>query len=321
MEPVTASLEVSGLAFAYPDGHQALFGVDFTIARGERVALLGPNGAGKTTLIRMLATLTRPDQGHARVLGHDLLGEAQAIRRRVSLTGQFASIDEDLTGWENLVLLARLLGHRRPQAKARADQLLGAFGLADAANRQASKYSGGMRRRLDIAASIVVTPDLIFLDEPTTGLDPSSRHEVWRVVRALAADGCTVVLTTQYLDEADQLADRFAVIDQGAVIAEGTGAALKALVGTGVLLVRVAEPGQRPAAAQLMERTLRAAVRLDADPAALSAEGPGPAQAAHLLSELAHAGIELSDYGFGHPTLDEAFLALVGGDLLEPEAV
>src|SRR3712207_5188539 len=178
----------------------------------------------------MLATLLRPDAGHARVLGHDVVTEPEVVRGLVSLTGQLASVDEDLTGWENLVMLARLLGFGRAQARARADALLDAFGIADAAARQVKNYSGGMRRRLDIAASIVVTPQLMFLDEPTTGLDPRSRNQVWDIVRALVAQGTTVLLCTQYLDEADQLADRIAVIDRGRVIAEGTPAQLKASV-------------------------------------------------------------------------------------------
>jgi ABC-type Na+ transport system ATPase subunit NatA len=189
----------------------AVDGLSFKAEPGRVLGFLGPNGAGKTTTVRMLATLLRPDAGSARVLGHDIVSEAHAVRSVVSLTGQLASVDEDLTGRENLVLLGRLLGLKRPQAKWRAAELLEAFGLAEAAGRLVKNYSGGMRRRLDIAASIVVTPDLLFLDEPTTGLDPRSRNQVWDIVRALVADGTTVLLTTQYLDEADQLAGRIAV--------------------------------------------------------------------------------------------------------------
>jgi daunorubicin/doxorubicin transport system ATP-binding protein len=291
---------------------RAVDGVDLVVPMGSIYGLLGPNGAGKTTVIRMLATLTRPDAGYARVLGYDVTGEADEIRRRVSLTGQFASVDEDLTGWENLVLVGRLLGLRRAQAKARADELLDAFGLGDAATRQVKKYSGGMRRRLDIAASIVVTPELIFLDEPTTGLDPHSRNRVWQIVRTLAAGGCTVLLTTQYLDEADQLADRIAVIDHGAVIAEGTSGELKASVGAGVLRIRVVEPRQRVAAAQLLTRMTQGAVHLESDPAALSGPVAEPQRAAQALLELSGAGIEFTDFALGQPSLDEAFLALTG---------
>jgi ABC-2 type transport system ATP-binding protein len=225
------AVEASGLVKTFGNT-RAVDRVDLAVPAGSVYGVLGPNGAGKTTIIRMLATLLRPDAGSVRVLGHDIVREADAVRGRVALTGQYASVDEDLTGRENLVLLARLLGHARAQAKARAGELLEAFGLAEAADRLVKTYSGGMRRRLDIAASIVVTPELLFLDEPTTGLDPRSRNQVWELVRALAATGTTVLLTTQYLEEADQLADRIAVIDRGSLIAEGTPGQLKASVGT-----------------------------------------------------------------------------------------
>jgi ABC-2 type transport system ATP-binding protein len=306
-----SAVETRGLAKTF-GAIRAVDGVDLIVPAGSIYGLLGPNGAGKTTVIRMLATLTRPDAGHARVVGYDLIGEADEIRSRVSLTGQFASVDEDLTGWENLVLLGRLLGHRRAQAKARADELLDAFGLREATSRQVNKYSGGMRRRLDIAASIVVTPELIFLDEPTIGLDPHSRNHVWQIIRTLAAGGCTVLLTTQYLDEADQLADRIAVIDHGTVIAEGTSAELKASVGAGVLRIRVAEPQQRATAARLLTRTTRATVHLESDPAALSTPIAEPERAVQALIELSRAGIEFTDFALGQPSLDEAFLALTG---------
>ena len=198
---------------------RAVDGVNLTVRKGKVYGFLGPNGAGKTTAIRMLATLLRPDGGTARVFGHDVVREADAVRRRVSLTGQFASVDEDLTGWENLLLLGRLQGYSRTQARARARELLEAFGLADAASRQAKTFSGGMRRRLDLAASLLVTPDLLFLDEPTTGLDPQSRTQVWEMVRAIVGAGTTVLLTTQYLEEADHLADRNAVINQCKIMA------------------------------------------------------------------------------------------------------
>jgi ABC-2 type transport system ATP-binding protein len=241
------AINAEGLVRRFGD-NVAVDGVDLRVAPGEIYGFLGPNGAGKTTTIRMLATLLRPDSGTARVFGHDVVREADAVRGRVSLTGQFASVDEDLTGLENLVLVARLLGHSRAQSRVRARELLDAFGLTEAAGRQVKKYSGGMRRRLDIAASIVVTPDLIFLDEPTAGLDPRSRNQVWDIVRALSAGGTTVLLTTQYLDEADQLADRIAVIDHGRVIAEGTPGELKASVGSGALHVRLRDPEGRPEA-------------------------------------------------------------------------
>jgi ABC-2 type transport system ATP-binding protein len=246
------------------------------------------------------------------VLGHDVVEEADAVRARVSLTGQFASVDEDLTGHENLVLVARLLGYSRRQAKARAVELLDAFGLAEAAARQVNKYSGGMRRRLDIAASIVVTPDLLFLDEPTTGLDPRSRNQVWDIVRALVAGGTTVLLTTQYLDEADRLADRLAVVDRGRVIAEGTPSELKASVGSGALHVRLRDPGARPDAERVLSETLGVPVRLESDPAALSARVSDPERVAHALAQLSRSGVALTDFALGQPSLDEVFLALTG---------
>jgi ABC-2 type transport system ATP-binding protein len=305
------AVEVSGLVKAFGET-TAVDGVDLAVAPGMVYGLLGPNGAGKTTIIRVLTTLLRPDAGTARVLGYDVVAEADAVRGRVALTGQYASVDEDLTGWENLVLLARLLGLPHRQARTRAGELLDAFGLAEAAGRQVTTYSGGMRRRLDIAASLIVPPQLLFLDEPTTGLDPRSRNQVWELVRALAASGTTVLLTTQYLDEADQLADRIAVIDHGRVIAEGTPGQLKASVGAGALQVRLRDPQQRPQAEQVLSQTLQVAVHLEADPAALSAQVTDPQRVALALAELSHAGVALSEFALGQPSLDEVFLALTG---------
>ncbi|HET8672835.1 MAG TPA: ATP-binding cassette domain-containing protein [Thermoleophilaceae bacterium] len=215
---------------------RALAGVNLTVPRGCVYAVLGPNGAGKTTLIRILATLVKPDEGTARVLGHDVTRDAGEVRRRISLTGQFAALDGDLTGAENLRLLGRLHGFGGRAAGRRADELLEAFGLSDAASRPVKGYSGGMRRRLDLAAGLIATPDLLFLDEPTTGLDPRSRADVWQIVRSVAAAGATVLLTTQYLEEADQLADRIAVLDSGRLVAEDTPEGLKAGVGMGATL-------------------------------------------------------------------------------------
>jgi ABC-2 type transport system ATP-binding protein len=291
---------------------RAVDGLDIEVPAGAVYGVLGPNGAGKTTLIRMLATLLVPDAGTAEVFGLDVLGDADEVRSRVSMTGQFASVDEDLTGRENLILLCRLWGHDRAAAKVRADELLEAFGLADAAGRQVKTYSGGMRRRIDIAASIVVTPDLIFLDEPTTGLDPRSRNQVWEIVRALVAEGTTVLLTTQYLDEADQLADRIAVIDHGRVIAEGSSSQLKASVGSGALHVRVSDIAKRDEAERLLTIALGAPVRLEPDPVALTASVSDPQRVAQALAELAHAGIEVVSFALGQPTLDEVFLTLTG---------
>ena len=241
------------------------------------------------------------------------------MRARVSLTGQFASVDEDLTGHENLVLIARLLGYSRKHARERASELLDAFGLTEAAGRQVKKYSGGMRRRLDIAASIVVTPDLIFLDEPTAGLDPRSRNQVWDIVRALVAGGTTVLLTTQYLDEADQLADRIAVIDHGKVIAEGTPAQLKASVGQGALKIRLLDPVQRAEAGRILTASLGTPFQLESDPAAISAQVSNPELVATALAELARCCVPLAEFSLGQPSLDQVFLALTGHPAEEAE--
>jgi ABC-2 type transport system ATP-binding protein len=310
-EPQSAlAIEASNLIKAFGKT-KAVNGVDLAIPTGMVYGLLGPNGAGKTTIIRMLATLLHPDAGTARVLGHDIVRQADAVRRQIALTGQYASVDEDLTGRENLVLLGRLLGLTRRQARTRADELLHAFGLTEAAGRLVNTYSGGMRRRLDIAASIVVTPQLLFLDEPTTGLDPRSRTQVWELVRALAADG-TVLLTTQYLDEADQLADRIAVLDQGKVISEGTPGQLKASVSAGDLQVRLRNPQQRPEAERLLTPALGVPVHLESDEAALSARVSDPDRVAPALAELSRSGITVTDFALGQPSLDEVFLALTG---------
>jgi len=305
------AIEASGLVKDFGDT-RAVDGVDLAVRRGSVYGILGPNGAGKTTTIRMLATLLRPDAGEARVMGHDVVRDADAVRGLVSLTGQLASVDEDLTGHENLLLIGRLLGFKRAQAKRRAADLLEAFALSDAADKQVKNYSGGMRRRLDIAASIVVTPELMFLDEPTTGLDPRSRNQVWEIVRALVADGTTVLLCTQYLDEADQLADGIAVIDRGKVIAEGTPAQLKASVGSGALHIRLLDPARRSDAERLVAHAVGAAVQLEADPAALSVPVADATRAAEAIAELGRLGIELADFSLGQPSLDEVFMALTG---------
>jgi ABC-2 type transport system ATP-binding protein len=305
------AVEASGLVRNFKSV-RAVDGVDLAIPTGGVYGVLGPNGAGKTTTLRMLATLLRPDAGYATVLGYDVVREADDVRSRVSMTGQFASVDEDLTGFENLVLVARLLGFPRTSANARARELLEAFGLADASGRQVKKYSGGMQRRLDIAASIVVTPEVLFLDEPTTGLDPRSRGQVWDIVRGLVAGGTTVLLTTQYLDEADKLADRIAVIDAGKVIAEGSTGELKASVGAGALRVRVRDHERRPEAERLLSEALGVHVHREADPAGLSARLDNPERAAYALTELARAGVVTTEYALGQPSLDEVFLALTG---------
>ena len=318
LSPLTPAVDAEGLTKSF-GRMPALQGVDLTIPRGSVYGLLGPNGAGKTTTIRILATLLRPDAGTARVFGHDVVRDAAAVRARVSLTAQFASVDEDLTSYENLVLLARLRGLRRRQAKARAHELLGAFDLERAAGRQAAQLSGGMRRRLDVAASRIVTPDLLFLDEPTTGLDPRSRDQVWEIVRAVVASGTTVVLTTQYLDEADRLADRIAVVDHGRVIAEGTRGQLKASVGSGGVHIRLLDPDQREDAIRILAAELGVEVHGEADPAALAANIPmqGDARdagrrASRALDALTRSGIGVSDFALGQPSLDEVFLTLTG---------
>jgi ABC-2 type transport system ATP-binding protein len=304
------AIEATGLVKSFGET-RAVDGVDLAVRQGSVYGVLGPNGAGKTTTIRILATLLRPDAGSARVLGHDVVEEPDAVRRAVSLTGQLASVDEDLTGRENLILLGRLLGLKSPAAKARASELLEAFGIAEAAGRLVKTYSGGMRRRLDVAASIVVTPELMFLDEPTTGLDPRSRNQVWGIIRALVAEGTTILLCTQYLEEADQLADGIAVIDHGKVIAEGTPAQLKASVGSGALRVRLLDPQQRPDARQVLEREL-GPVTLEADPAGLSAPCADAGRGAEAVAQLARSGVRIADFSVGQPSLDEVFLALTG---------
>jgi ABC-2 type transport system ATP-binding protein len=304
------AIEASGLVKSFGET-RAVDGVDLAVRGGTVYGVLGPNGAGKTTTIRMLATLLRPDAGSARVLGHDIVRDAEKVRELVSLTGQLASVDEDLSGQENLVLLGLLLGLKRAAAKARAAELLAAFGLTEASGRLVKHYSGGMRRRLDIAASIVVTPQLMFLDEPTTGLDPRSRNQVWDIIRTLVAEGTTILLCTQYLEEADQLADRIAVIDRGTVIAEGTPTELKASVGSGALHVRLLDPDQRAEAAQALERDL-GAVHLEPDPAGMSAPCADAERAAEAVAELTRAGVRIGGFSLGQPSLDEVFLALTG---------
>jgi ABC-2 type transport system ATP-binding protein len=311
------AVQVESLRKRYGE-HDALSGITLSIPRGSIYGILGPNGAGKTTLVRILATLVHPDGGSASVFGHDIEREAGAVRRRISLTGQSASVDEDLTATENLVLLARLLGYSPGAARGRAEELLAAFDLVDAARRRVATFSGGMRRRLDIAASLIAVPSLLFLDEPTTGLDPRSRNHVWGVIRMVVARGTTVVLTTQYLEEADQLADRIAVIDRGAVIAEGTRADLKASVGAGHVRIRLRNPVERPLAATLLSESLGAPVEDGADSAELivrTAQDDDedlPSGVTTALTELDRAGIRVSDFSFGQPSLDEVFLTLTG---------
>ncbi len=297
----------------------ALAGVDLAVAPGTVYGLLGPNGAGKTTTVRILATLLAPDGGTARVAGFDVAAQSAAVRRRIALAGQAATVDQDLTGAENLILLGRLAGLGRKAARARAAELLAGFGLGKPAARQAKTYSGGMRRRLDLAASLIVAAEVYFLDEPTTGLDPASRAQVHQIVRSIAAGGATVLLTTQYLDEADQLASRIAVIDHGTVIAEGTPGQLKAPAGGGILRIRLADPAQRADAGPVLSRLLGVPIQAGTDPAALTATipaspsgRPGSERAAAAVTELARSGIAVGEFALGQPSLDEVFLALTG---------
>ena len=308
---MTPAIETEKLQKTFGDT-RAVDGIDFRVARGAVYGLLGPNGAGKTTTIRVLATLLQPNGGSARVLGHDVVKEAAQVRAKVSLTGQFASVDEDLTGYENLVLVARLLGFSWKAARVRAKELLDAFDLADAAGRQVRTYSGGMRRRLDIAASLVVRAELLFLDEPTTGLDPRSRNQVWDIVRAIAAEGTTVLLTTQYLEEADRLADRLAVIDHGRLIAEGTSRELKKSIGGPRLHVRINEAARRDEARALLMRLFGDGVYDDAEPASLVAKVAGDGQITQALAALAAIGITATEFALAQPSLDDVFFALTG---------
>ena len=312
------AIEARGLVKVY-DGRRALDGIDLTIQRGQVFGFLGPNGAGKTTTIRILATLARPDGGSARVLGHDVVSEADAVRARVAVTGQFASLDDDLTGYENLVVFGRLRGLSRAASKKRADELLAIFDLTGSARHPVGGYSGGMRRRLDIGATLIVTPDLLFLDEPTTGMDPRSRIQVWELVRKIAATGTTVLLTTQYLEEADQLAAQIAVIDHGRIVAEGTSSQLKAQAGSGTLNVRLLDGRQRSQARAVLAGALECPVQLGADPLALSvllAAVADPAEVGALvgraMTQLADARVGVAEVSLGQPSLNEAFLALTG---------
>jgi ABC-2 type transport system ATP-binding protein len=317
---MTHAIETNGLTKSF-GATRAVAGIDLQIRRGSVYGLLGPNGAGKTTTIRILATLLRPDAGTASVLGLDVVRQAAAVREKVSLTGQYASVDEDLTGHENLILVGRLVGLSWTDARKRASELLDAFGLADAAKRQVRTYSGGMRRRIDIAASLVATPDVLFLDEPTSGLDPRSRNQVWDIVRAIAAEGTTVLLTTQYLEEADRLAERLAVIDHGRLLAEGTSRELKASVGGDTIHVRLENPRQQTRAEELIARTLGNGVLPSSEAETVSARIADAGQAAAILAALAQDGVTVAGFTLGTPTLDDVFFALTGHAAVDRDEV
>jgi oleandomycin transport system ATP-binding protein len=313
MRDETNAIEAHGLIKRFGKT-TALAGVDLTARTGIVLGLLGPNGAGKTTAVRILATLLRPDGGEARVCGYDTAQDAHRVRQLIGLTGQYASVDEGLSGTNNLIMIGRLLGLSRGGARARAAELLERFELTDAAGRIAKTYSGGMRRRLDLAASLVGRPRVLYLDEPTTGLDPHSRKEVWGMIRGLVADGTTVLLTTQYLDEADQLAHDIAVIDHGKVIATGTPDELKAKTGRQMLEVVPADRADMSTVAALLETRSRSD-----DPPAISAEsGKVTIQVAdgtllpEVVRELEARGIELAEFALRRASLDEVFLALTG---------
>ncbi len=297
-------------------GRQVLCEVDLRIETGAVLALLGPNGAGKTTMVRILATLLRPDAGTATIAGHDLRTDPAGVKRSISLTGQYAAVDDKLTGAENLVMMAELWRLARRAARARAEELLAEFGLADAAGRRVSAYSGGMRRRLDLAISMISRPALLFLDEPTTGLDVRSREQLWGTVRCLAGQGVTVLLTTQYLEEADQLADVVCLLDHGRVIAQGRPEELKAALGREVVRLRFADAGgYRRALAALDPETADGRLRT----ADVTTDGTA-ASVARLLSRLEQAGAPAEKVAILRPSLDDVFLSLTRGDVPRPHA-
>jgi oleandomycin transport system ATP-binding protein len=291
---------------------KALQGVDLSVARGTILGVLGPNGAGKTTAIRILATLLAADAGHARVAGYDVVRDAQRVRQSIGLTGQYASVDEDLTGRQNIEMIGRLLDLRAPQARQRATELLEWFDLSDAANRTAKTYSGGMRRRLDLAASLVGRPEVIFLDEPTTGLDPSKREDMWDVIRSLVADGSTVLLTTQYLDEADALADEISVIDHGRVIAHDTPEGLKRVVGGQTLEVRPTDRNRLTETAAIRGAVSSAGAPEELRKGMLSVPVSDDAAMSATVARLAAAGIGVTELSLHLPSLDEVFFTLTG---------
>ncbi|WP_067933926.1 ATP-binding cassette domain-containing protein [Alicyclobacillus kakegawensis] len=314
-EPATHSrdwaVEARGLVKTFGD-NRAVDGVDLNVRAGTIYGVLGPNGAGKTTTIRMLATLLRPDAGSARIFGHDVVKESHIVRQLIGVTGQYASVDETLSAWENLIIFSRLLGLGRQEARRKASELLEEFGLAEAAKRPLKNFSGGMRRRLDLAASLIAQPPLIFLDEPTTGLDPRTRAQMWDTIRRLVQTGSTVLLTTQYLDEADQLADRIAVIDHGRVIAEGTVDELKASVGSSSLQLRIQNPGDIEVARQAVERVLKVQSIVSPEAGKITAPMTNADLVADLLITLREAGIRLTEMSVQKPTLDEVFLTITG---------
>lgn len=300
--------------------NRAVDGVDLVVEAGTVYGVLGPNGAGKTTTISMLTTLLRPDGGRAEIFGHDVAREPHVVRQLIGLTGQFASVDEKLSATENLMIFGRLLGLSRRDARRKASDLLEEFGLTEAASRPLAKFSGGMRRRLDLAASLIAQPPLIFLDEPTTGLDPRTRGQMWDTIRRLVSSGSTVVLTTQYLDEADQLADRIAVIDRGRVVAEGTALELKASVGQASLVLRLQPGSDLDLARTTVARVLDATAIVSPEAARLTVPMSDPDRVTDLLVAFREAGVHLSEFSVQQPTLDEVFLTLTGAGVPADDA-
>jgi ABC-2 type transport system ATP-binding protein len=309
--PPEFAVHACGLVKVFGE-NRAVDGVDLRVATGTIYGVLGPNGAGKTTTISMLATLLKPDGGTATIFGHDITHEAHIVRQLIGVTGQYASVDETLSATENLVIFSRLLGLSYQAAKKKAAALLEEFGLTDAAQRPLKNFSGGMRRRLDLAASLIAQPPLIFLDEPTTGLDPRTRAQMWETIRRLVATGSTVLLTTQYLDEADQLADRIAVIDSGKVVAEGTPDELKASVGTASLHIRITDDTKLDAAQTLVETILKVKAVRSPETALLTVPMAEPDRLTDLLIALREQGIHVNELNMQKPTLDEVFLAITG---------
>ena len=302
---MSAVIEAMGLEKNFGDT-QALAGTDFSAVKGTVLALLGPNGAGKTTAVRVLSTLIKPDAGVARICGYDVVSDAIQVRQLIALTGQYASVDDELTGSENLMMIGRLLGLSRSDARQKAKELLAQFDLSDAAKRATKTYSGGMRRRLDLAAS------LIFLDEPTTGLDPRARNQVWDTIRELTASGVTVLLTTQYLEEADELADQIAVIDRGRVVASGTAADLKATTGKQTIEIRPLDRFRAGEVAELVTRLIGEAPEVRTETGLVTATAADPAVLPELVQQLSQRGIVAAELALRLPSLDEVFLALTG---------
>lgn len=313
------AVEAHGLVKVFGD-NRAVDGVNLKVRAGTIYGVLGPNGAGKTTTIRMLATLLRADAGSAEVFGYDVRKESQIVRQLIGVTGQYASVDESLSATENLIIFSRLLGLGRAEARKKAADLLEEFGLTEAAKRPLKNFSGGMRRRLDLAASLIAQPPLIFLDEPTTGLDPRTRAQMWDTIRRLVSTGSTVLLTTQYLDEADQLADRVAVIDRGHVVAEGTVDELKASVGSSSLHLRVQNSEDIDEARRTIEKILNVQSNVSSEAGRITAPMAEADLVTDLLIALRAAGIHLSEMSVQKPTLDEVFLTITGHEAGAPEA-